>query len=179
MLNMAKKKKYYKSNEKQVGARLTGFDFSDFDAHGVKGIDVFRYGMMNIKKEHASPKEVKLLSKIILVENRMAERELNQMADELLLKKLYEQLEDIKGFTIEKQEKLIKLLQKEFDVFIEDNKYEDCDLSDFYTIKRDAITIHASKFDRTYEQAVELFDKYHEDMEQQSVLENTRTIEHE
>lgn len=182
---MTKKNNYerkHKSNEKQLSARLKGFDFTDYDAYGVTGIDVFRYGMINIKKEHASPKEVKLKSQIMLVENRMLERELNQMADELLLKKLYEQLKDIKGFTIEKQEKLIELIQSEFDAFIEDKKLDEdvrMDLNQFYTIKRDAITIQASKFGRTYEQAIELFEKYLEDMEQNSVLENTRSSEHE
>ena len=182
---MAKRNKYkrkYKSNEKQVGARLKGFDFSDYDAYGVTGIDVFRYGMINIKKEHASPREVKLQSKIILVENRMMERELDQLADELLLEKLYKELKEVKGFTKEKEQKLIKSIEKELYDFLEDERYsEDVrnDLNQFYTIRRDAISNKASYVGITYEKAIEIFDKYLEDMEQQDVLENTRTSEHE
>ena len=172
----------FKSNEKQLGARLKGFDFSDYDAYGVTGIDVFRYGMMNIKKEHASPQEVKILSKIILVENRMLERELNQQADELLLEKLYNELKDIKGFSRDKEQKLIKAIEKEFNSFIENEKYDEdvrMDLNQFYTIKRDSIEVQAMYVGITYEKAVEVFDKYLEDMEQNSVLENTSTSEHE
>ena len=182
---MAKKDKYkrkYKSNEKQLSARLKGFDFSDFDAYGVSGIDVFRYGMINIKKEHKSPKEVKILSQIILVENRMMERELNQYADELLLEKLYKELKGIKGFTKEKEQKLIKAIEREFNDFIEDERYDETvrsDLSMFYKVRRDAISNQATYVGITYEKAVEIFDKYLEDMEQSSVLENTRTSEHE
>lgn len=185
MLKMAKKNKYkrkYKSNEKQVGARLKGFDFSDYDAYGVTGIDVFRYGMINIKKEHASPQEVKIQSKIILVENRMMERELDQMADELLLKKLYNDLKQVKGFTKEKRDKLIKSIEKELNDFMNDKRYSEdvrMDLNQFYTIRRDAISNKAFYVGRTYEQAIEIFDKYMEEMEQNSVLENTRTSEHE
>ena len=185
MLKMAKKnnkKRKFKSNEKQLGARLKGFDFSDYDAYGVTGIDVFRYGMMNIKKEHASPQEVKILSKIILVENRMLERELNQQADELLLEKLYNELKNIKGFSRDKEQKLIKAIEKEFNSFIENEKYDEdvrMDLNQFYTIKRDSIEVQAMYVGITYEKAVEVFDKYLEDMEQNSVLENTSTSEHE
>ena len=179
---MDKKDKYqrkFKSNEKQLSARLKGFDFTDFDAHAVSGIDVFRFGMINIKKQDISPREIKLQSKIILVENRMAERELDQMADELLLEKLYDELKEIKGFTKSKEQKLIKEIQNEFNAFLEDKQYKNCDLSDFYTIKRDSITIQATYVGISYEKAVEIFDKYLEDMEQQSILENTRTSEHE
>lgn len=185
MLKMTKKKQYqrkFKSNEKQLSARLKGFDFSDYDAYGVTGVDVFRYGMINIKKEHASPKEVKLQSKIILVENRMMERELDQLADELLLDKLYKELESIKGFTKEKEQKLIKAIEKEFNSFMNDERFSEdikMDLNQFYNIKRDSITIQARYVGITYEKAVEIFDKYLEDMEQQSVLENTESSEQE
>lgn len=182
---MAKKKEYkrkFKSNEKQISARLKGFDFSDYNAYGVTGIDVFRYGMMNIKKDKASPQKVKLLSKINLIENRMIERELDNQADELLLEKLYQELEDIDGFTSEKQEQLIDAIEKEFNEFINDEKYDEDirnDLSEFYSLKRSEISNRALKFGKTYDQAVELFDKYLADMEQKDVLENTKTTEHD
>lgn len=182
MAKNEKNKRKYKSNEKQLNARLKGFDFSDFETYGVRGIDVYRYGMIQLEKEHKSPKEMKILSSIRLVENRMYERELDNMADEMLLDKLYSELENIKGFTKDKQEQLIELIKHEFELFIEDEKLDEDvknDLTMFYELRRDAITNRASKFGRIYEQAIELFDNYLEDMEQSSVLENTRTSEHE
>lgn len=176
------KKRKYKSNEKQLSARLKGFDFSDLDAYGVTGIDVFRYGMINIKKEHASPRVVKLQSQIMLVENRMLERELEQRADELLLEQLYKELKDIKGFTKEKEQKLIKQLEDEFELFNNDESLDEnirYDLTSFYKLRYDAIYNKATYSGITYEQAVEIFDAYMEKMANQDVLENTRTSEHE
>lgn len=178
---MAKKNKKFKI-EKQLNSKLKGFDFSDFETYGVRGIDIYRYAMIQFEKEHKSPKEMKLLSEIRFIENRMLERELNQKADELLLKELYDELEDIKGFNKDKKQWLIKAIEDEFNDYLESNdeRYTDYkDLTSFYKFRKDAISNRASKVGRTYEQAVELFDAYFEKIADEDIIENTRTSEHE
>ena len=175
-----KNKRIKKTNEKQVGARLKGFDFSDFDTYDVSGIDVFRFGLINLEKEKKSNplalKKMKLLSEIKLVEDRMHERELSQLADELLLEKLNEQLANIKGFSDEKRNQLIKAIEKIYYEFIDDESIDEdirCDISQFYVIKRDDIDIYAMKVGIRFEDAVIIFDEYLDEINEQTIVDDT------
>lgn len=179
---MAKKEKQKTRHEKQINIRLFGADLSSFNSCETNPKDIFRSGLYNEDRKKQSKKEIKLKSQIHLLNNRIMDNQLRIEADKLLLTKLLYELNEVKGFSEEKKKLLLAEIEKEFNDFIEDEKYaEDIrnDFNEFYTIKRDAITNKASKFGRTYEQAIELFDEYHAEMEQNSILENTRTIEYD
>ena len=183
MLKMAKNnknKRIKKTNEKQVGARLKGFDFSDFDTYDVTGIDVFRFGLINLEEEKKSNplalKKMKLLSEIKFIKDRMHERELSQFADELLLEKLNEQLANIKGFSDEKRNQLIKAIEKIYYEFIDDESIDEdirCDISQFYVIKRHDIDIYAMKVGIRFEDAVIIFDEYLDEINEQTIVDDT------
>jgi len=182
---MAKKKKekeLKKRHEKQINIRLFGADLSNYQASGVKPKDVFRSGLYDENRKKKSPKEIELLSQIYLVNNRIMDNQLKIRADKLLLKELQKELKEIKGFSATKRQWLLSKIEDEFNDFMEDERYSEdirYDLKQFYSIKRSEITNRASKVGRTYEQAIELYDEYLEELEQLSVLENTRTSEHE
>lgn len=183
MVKMAKKKqnkRIEKTNEKRLSARLKGFDFSDFETYDITGIDVFRFGLINLEKEKKSNplalKKMKLLSEIKLIKDRMHEREISQFADELLLEKLNEDLANIQGFSDEKRIKLIKAIEKIYYEFIDDKSIEKdirTDLNQFYQIKRSDIDIFAMKVGIRYENAVIVFDEYLESMNEQSVVDDS------
>ena len=180
MTKTDKNKRIKRTNEKQVGARLKGFDFSDFETYGVSGVDIFRYGMIKYKEEKISnpleSKKMKLLSEIKLVEDRMHERELSQFADELLLEKLNEQLANIIGFSDEKRTKLIKAMEKLYYEFIDDESIDEsirCDISQFYELKRTDIDIYAMKVGIRYEDAIIVFDEYLDEINEQTIVDDT------
>lgn len=186
MLEMTKEnnreKKLKTRNEKQVNLRLFGSDLSSFQACGTNPKDVFRCGLYGENRKKKSKEEIELLSKIFLVNNRIIDNQLKVDADKLLLKELEKQYREFKGFSADKKHWLLSKIEDEFNDFIEDERYDEdvrMDLNQFYSIRRDAITNNATRVGRTYEQAIELFDEYLEEMEQQSILENTRTKEHE
>ena len=60
-----KNKRIERTNEKRLSARVKGFDFSDFETYGVSGINVFRFGLLNLENEKKSNplalKKMKLL----------------------------------------------------------------------------------------------------------------------
>lgn len=175
-----KNKRIQRANEKQVGARLKGFDFSDFETHGVSGIDVFRFGMINLEKEKESNplalKKIKLLSEIRFVENRMHERALSQLADELLLEKLNDDLAKIQGFSDEKRTKLIKAIEQIYYEFIDDESLDEdirYDISQFYELRRADIDILAMKVGISYEDACSVFDDYLDEINEQTVIDDT------
>ena len=175
-----KNKRIKRTNEKQISARLKGFDFSDFEIYGVSGVDIFRYGMNKYKEEKISnpleSKKMKLLSEIKLVEDRMHERELSQFADELLLEKLNEQLANIIGFSDEKRIKLIKAMEKLYYEFIDDESINEdirCDISQFYELKRADIDIYAMRVGIRHEDAIIVFDEYLDEINEQTVIDET------
>lgn len=183
MLKMAKNnknKRIERTNEKRFSARVKGFDFSDFETYGVSGVDVFRFGLINLKEDMKSNplalKKMKLLSEIKLVEDRMHERELSQFADELLLEKLNEQLANIKGFSDEKRNQLVKAIEKIYYEFIDDESIDEdirCDISQFYVVKRDDIDIYAMKVGIRFEDAVNIFDEYLDEINEQTIVDDT------
>ena len=182
---MAKKKKEKEMktrHEKQVNIRLFGADLSSFQACGTNPKDVFRCGLYDENRKKQSQREIELKSQIFLVNNRIIDNQLRIQADMLLLKELQKELQEVKGFSAEKRHWLISNIEKELNDFIEDERYDEDvrnDLNMFYSVRRDAISLKAIKVGKTYEQAVEIFDKYLAEIEQSSVLENTRTSEHE
>ena len=184
MLNMAKKNEKEKTmktrKEKQIHIRINGTDLSSYQACGTNPKNVFRSGLYDESRNKKSAREIELKSQIFLVNNRMEDYKLKLMADELLLKKLLKELRHVKGFTENKRKQLIKSIKKEYFDFIEDEKYSNCDLTDFYEIRKDAISIYAMRVGIDYEHAVDVFDSYLEDeVAKQSALENTRIIEYE
>lgn len=183
MLEMAKKNKKEKEtirHEKQISMRLFGTDLAVYQANNTKPKDVFRSGLYDENRKKKSPQQIKLLSEIFVVNNRIMENELKVRADKLLLNELRKEYNNIIGFNESKRNQLIKAIKKEYYDFIEDEKYADCDLSDFYTIRRDAISISAMRVGIEYEDAIDVFDSYLEDeVAKQSILENTRTSEFE
>lgn len=175
-----KNKRIKRTNEKQIGARLKGFDFSDFETYGVTGIDVFRFGLLNLKEDKKSNplalKKMKLLSEIKFIEDRMHERELSQFADSLLLEKLNEDLANINGFSDEKRNQLVKAIEKMYYEFIDDESIDEsirCDISQFYELNRDDIDIYAMKVGIRYEDAIIIFDEYLDEINEQSIIDDT------
>lgn len=187
MLKMAKKKQNKEKStyihEKRVNIRLTGFDLANYQMCGVGSTDVFRSGLYDISDENKKKKsaqEIKLKSQILKLNNEIIEDEMRLRANKLLLAELMKELNQIKGFTDKKRKYLIQSIKKEYFDFIDDEKYENCGLSDFYTIKRTDIDIYAMKVGIDYEQAVDVFDSYLKDeFEKQSVLENMKLSENE
>lgn len=183
MLKMAKKnqkKRIERFNEKRLSVRLKGFDFSDFETYGVKGVDVFRYGMINLEKDkEKNPlalEKIKLLSEIKLVEDRMHERHLSQIADELLLEKLNEKLENIQGFSDAKRIQLITKIEKLYNAFIEDESLDESikyDIEQFYEHNRSDIDIYAMKVGIRYEDAIVIFDEYLDSINEESIIDDT------
>lgn len=185
MLKMAKKnkeKQLKQRHEKQVNIRLFGADLSNYQACGTNPKDVFRSGLYDENRKKQSKREIELKSQIFLVNNRIIDNKLKIQADKLLLKELNKQLLEVQGFSEDKKQWLLSKIEDGFQEFIEDERYDEdvrMDLKQFYAINRDYISNRALQVGKTYEQAVELFDEYLEEMEQQSVLENTRSSEHE
>ena len=185
MLKMAKKKqnkeKQVKKYEKRINIRLTGFDLANYQMCDVGSTDVFRSGLYDEKnRKKKSAQEIKLKSQIMRVQNQIMEDELRVKANKLLLSELLSELNNLKGFTEKKRKYLIKSIKEVYFEFIDDEKYEDCDLSDFYEIKKTDIQIYAMKVGIEYEQAVDVFDSYLKDeFEKQSVLENMKLGEKE
>lgn len=183
MLKMAKKnqkKRIERFNEKRLSVRLKGFDFSDFETYGVKGVDVFRYGMINLEKDkEKNPlalEKIKLLSEIKLVEDRMHERHLSQIADELLLEKLNEKLENIQGFSDAKRIQLITKIEKLYNAFIEDESLDESikyDIEQFYEQNRSDIDMYAMKVGIRYEDAIVIFDEYLDSINEESIIDDT------
>lgn len=180
MAKKDKEKEMKKRNEKQIGLRLTGTDLAVNQSIGAKPKDVYRSGLYDEQRKKKSKEVIEIQSKIFMVNNRMIDNKLKIQADELLLKELYKDLRKAQGFNESKRNKLIRAIKKEYYAFIENEKYADYGLSDFYEIERNAISIYAMRVGIDYEQAVDVFDKYLEDeVAKQSVLENTKTCEHE
>ena len=176
-----KNKRIERTNEKRLSARVKGFDFSDFETYGVTGINVFRFGLLNLEKDKKSNplalKKMKLLSEIKFVEDRMNERKLDQLADELLLEKLNEDLANITGFSKEKRNKLIKAIEKIYYEFINDESIDESiryDISQFYELKRDDIDIYSMKIAGIrYEDAIIIFDEYLDEINEQTIVDDT------
>ena len=175
-----KNKRIERTNEKRLSARVKGFDFSDFETYGVTGINVFRFGLLNLKEDKKSNplalKKMKLLSEIKFVEDRMHERELDQIGDELLLEKLNEQLANITGFSKEKRNKLVKAIEKLYYEFINDESIDESiryDIGQFYELKRDDIDIYAMKVGIRFDDAVIIFDEYLDEINEQTIVDDT------
>lgn len=183
MLKMAKKEKEKELEqrcEKQVNIRLFGTDLSSFQSSKSNPKDIFRSGLYDENRKRKSDEVIKLQSQIHIVNNRMTDYKLKLQADELLMKELLAKLKKAQGFTENKKQQLIKAIKKEYYDFIEYEKYSDCGISDFYNIRKDAISIYAMRVGIDYEQAVDVFDEYLDnEVAKQSVLENTRISEHE
>lgn len=184
MLKMAKnnknKEKSTYKHEKRVNIRLSGYDLTNYQMCGVGSTDVFRSGLYDENRKKKSPQEIKLKSQILKVNNDIIEDEMRLRANKLLLADLIEELNQIKGFTDKKRKYLIQSIKKEYFAFIDDEKYVDCDLSEFYSIKRTDIEITAMEVGIDYEQAVDVFDSYLKDeFEKQSVLEHMKLSENE
>lgn len=175
---MAKKKPNKPNNkkiyEKQISARLRGFDFVDYEMHNLKGIDLYRYAMNDVKSGETSPKKIKLISQIKFIENRIIENQMNILADELLLEKLQDELSELDAFTDEDKQKLINAIDELHNEFMNDESIKDeaikMDISQFYEIKRSLIEYEAQRIGVDYEFVIEIYDKYLEEMDQQSVL---------
>ena len=106
----------------------------------------------------------------------MHERELSQFADELLLEKLNEQLANIQGFSDEKRNQLIKAMDKIFHEFIDDESIDESirdDISQFYELRRDDIDIYAMKVGIRFEDAIDVFDEYLDEINEQTVIDDT------
>ena len=157
----------------QVSARLSGFDLSDYQMLGVTGIDIFRCGLFNVNHSRCNPREVKLKSQIIKLENEILEHQMEIDSKKLLLEQLLKELEDVKGFSDDKRVWLISSIEEEFHNFLEDDSYDEDvrnDLSEFYSIRRDIITINAMKVGKSYEDAISIFDEYLDGLEDSSVV---------
>ena len=180
---MAKKKQNKKekaNTEQRVNLRLTGIESTNFLMCGTGGTDVFRCGLYDEQRKVKPTKEIELKSKILHVQNKIIEHKLEVKANELLLNDLFNELKQVKGFTETKRKKLIKSMKKEYFDFIDDERYAECDLSDFYYIKKDKISIYAMRCGIDYEYAVEVFDNYLEDeVAKQNILENERLSENQ
>ena len=184
MLKMAKNnknnKESIKKHEKRINIRLTGFDLVNYQMCGVGSTDVFRSGLYDEDRKNKSTQEIILKSQILRLNNQIMEDEMRVKANKLLVSELIKELNNIKGFTEKKRKYLIKSIKDVYFEFLEDEKYVDCDLSDFYTIKRDDIEIYAMKVGIEYEQAVDVFDSYLEnEVAKQSVLEHMKLSENE
>ena len=184
MLKMAKnnknKKESINKHEKRINIRLTGFDLTNYQMCGFGSTDVFRSGLYDENRKKKSAQEIMLKSQILRLNNQIMEDEMRVRANKLLVSELIKELNNLKGFTEKKRKYLIQTIKKEYFAFIDDERYVDCDLSDFYTIKRDDIEICAMKVGIEYEQAVDVFDSYLKDeFEKQSVLEHMKLSENE
>ena len=119
---------------------------------------------------------MKLLSEIKFIEDRMHERELSQFADKLLLEKLNEDLANIQGFSDEKRNQLVKAIEKLYHEFIDDKSIDESiryDISQFYELNRDDIDIYAMKVGIRYEDAINIFDEYLDEINEQSIIDDT------
>lgn len=170
------KEKSIKKLEKRINIRLTGFDLTNYQMCGVGSTDIFRSGLYDeTNRKKKSKEEIKLKSQIMRIQNQIIEDELRVKANKLLLKELLGELNNLKGFTEKKRKYLIKSIKDVYFEFLEDEKYADCDLSDFYEVKKTDIEIYAMKVGIEYEQAVDVFDSYLEnEVAKQSVLENMK-----
>lgn len=174
-------KKYYKSNELTVSAKITSKDVAEFSVlkklknEGITGKDVFMCGLKTYIERIKSTERFKLESQIKLIESRMYERELDMVADGLLLEKLYSDLDKVMVLSKEKEEKLISAIEKEFYEFMDDERYSEetrSDIGRFYDIRKDAIDIQAYYAGVSYEQAIEIFDDYLDMLNDCSVLDD-------
>ena len=167
MKSMKLNQERYKSNEKVVSARLTRQDLSDYyeltKNNDVKPIDIFRVGLRTMIKNKKCSNETRLLSMKKMIEDRQYERELDNLADDILLERINEKLEYYHSFNKVKQMKLIDGILDLHESFKVDGRY-DWDtrnsLSMFYTCCRDSISIVAMKCGTDYDGAVELYDRY-------------------
>lgn len=167
MKSMKLNQERYKSNEKVVSARLTRQDLSDYyeltKNNDVKPIDIFRVGLRTMIKNKKCSNETRLLSMKKMIEDRQYERELDNLADDILLERINEKLEYYHSFNKIKQMKLIDMILDLHESFKVDDRY-DWDtrnsLSMFYTCCRDSISIVAMKCGTDYDSAIELYDKY-------------------
>ena len=130
--------------------------------------------MNDVKSGETSPKKIKLISQIKFIENRIIENQMNILADELLLEKLQDELSELDAFTDEDKQKLINAIDELHNEFMNDESIKDeaikLDISQFYEIKHSLIEYEAQRIGVDYEFAIEIYDEYLEEMDQQSVL---------
>lgn len=168
-----------KTNEKQVSARLKGFNFADYETHNIKGIDLFNYAMMKLEEEKkVNPlvyEQMKLKSEIRLIKNRIHEKELDLFADTLLLEKLEEKLNNMQGFNDVKRDKLISAINIAYDEFMSDDKLDDSiksDITKFYEIKRADIDIVRMELNLdSFEDAINIYESYLAENENTSIMD--------
>ena len=166
--------------EKRINLRLTGMDLCNYELCGVGSTDIFRSGLYDENRKNKSKQEILLKSQILRVQNEILEDEMRIRANKLLLDELLNDLKNVKGFTESKRNKFINRMKNEYYDFINDERYSNCDLNDFYRIRKDAISIYAMKVGIDYEFAIDVFESYLEDeVAKQNVLMNTKSSEKE
>lgn len=160
--------------ERRVSTRVRGFELALLERSGLSNGEIVRYGIRKYFEENPMINEHAILTEISFLQDKNNEYSMKIEANELLIQKKLEELKDIRmeyGSVI--YDRLIGGMYNLLLEFMDDERYSwevRSDLSNFYSIRRDSISLLASRFHKTFDESVELFEKYLDSFDSEDAL---------
>ena len=150
--------------ERRVSTRVRGLELALLEQSKLSNGEIVRYGLRKYFDEHPIKNEHKILTEISFLQDENQEYELKIEANELLIQKRISELAELRN----NHEKLVydRLIMGMYDLlidFMDDDRYTfevRSDLNEFYSLYRDSISLLAMKFNKTNDEAIELFEQY-------------------
>lgn len=154
----------HKKHERRVSTRVSGFELNLLERSGLSNSQIVRYGIRKYFEEHPISYEHELVTEINFLQDKNKEYAMLIEANELLIHEKIEELSSIrKSYENLVYDGLISGMYDLLVEFMDDERYAwdfRSDLKNFYNVRRDSITILASRFMKSYDDAIILFEKY-------------------
>lgn len=160
------------NNEKQYNITLKGYEKARAEAKGIAGIKATRLGIKYSESEK-NPEVLDLESDIAYYENKVHEKKLEIKAFLNEIKQLKKELAEINDYN----KKKLKIQQAVYKIYLEFLEDGFSDLKDFYSINNGYyadIDIIRMNFNlESFEEIVEIFEEYLEELNNKTVLDSS------
>ena len=160
------------NNEKQYNITLKGYEKARAEAKGIAGIKATRLGIKYSESEK-NPEVLDLESDIAYYENKVHEKKLEIKAFLNEIKQLKKELAEINDYN----KKKLKIQQAVYKIYLEFLEDGFSDLKDFYSINNGYyadIDIIRMNFNlKSFEEIVEIFEEYLEELNNKTVLDSS------
>ena len=150
-----------KKRERQVCARVRGFECTLLDMCHLSNTQLVRYALRKYYEEHPMDSQAEVEAEISFLQDKITECELLIESYEASIQEKIQELSVVHKRIDYKNTRLVMKMYDLYISFLEDDKYEEYDsLEDFYTLYRDKISILGMRFSKTYPETIDLFEKY-------------------